>query len=238
MQISLHDVSKKYMRNDEHFYAVDHISLKVSGGEFVSVFGKSGSGKSTLLHLIAGIVKPTEGEILFDEKNIAAEKDDYVSKFRNKKIGYVAQGYSLLSNLTVVDNIRLAGSLYEPKTEKKKEIEKLLKRLEIEHLKNSYPEKLSGGEIRRVAIARALVNKPEVILADEPTGDLDEENTKIVLEMFQELAMQGTTIIMVTHDKETLDYATKIYEMKKGKLHLYEDRTEQKRGVGYEEKCG
>ena len=156
---------------------------------------------------------------MYDGISHNGASDKIISKFRNQNIGYVAQGQSLLSNLTVWDNIRFPNQLYD--SEKKvsaKELEELMDKLGIMDLKSSYPEQLSGGEMRRVAIARALVNSPDILLADEPTGDLDEENTRIILEIFKELAKKGTIIFMVTHDKETVAYSTISYTISNGTL--------------------
>ncbi len=219
MNLTLKDVGKKYTRNQTDFWALRHVNLSAKTGDFISIVGKSGSGKSTLLNLIAGMISPTEGEVLYDEISYIGAPDKIISKFRNQKIGYVAQGQSLLSNLTVWDNIRFPNQLYD--SEKKvsaKELEELMDKLGIRDLKTSYPEQLSGGEMRRVAIARALVNSPDILLADEPTGDLDEENTRIILEIFKELAKKGTIIFMVTHDKETVAYSTSAYAILDGNM--------------------
>lgn len=217
MNILIENVTKTYHRNSEEFNAVDHIGLDIHSAEFVVIYGKSGSGKSTLINILAGILTPTEGTVKYDDFRITGETDKKVSEFRNKRIGYIGQGYTLLPNLTVYENISLASDLYGGDSEG---INAILDKLGIRHLKDSYPRHLSGGEMRRAAVARALINNPDVVLADEPTGDLDNENTEIVLDIFKKISQDGKTVVMVTHDNEALKYADIIYEMKKGKLYL------------------
>lgn len=215
----MENVNKTYLRDAAYFYAIQDANLEINAGDFITIIGKSGSGKSTLLSILAGILKPTSGKVRYDQMDFSNQKEYEIAKFRNEKIGYVGQGYTLLPNLTVYDNIRLAASLYKKKGNWRMEIEHLLERLGIAYLKNSYPKQLSGGEMRRASIARALVNRPQIILADEPTGDLDEQNTKIVLELFYHLSKKGMAVIMVTHDKDALEYANRKYEMKNGILY-------------------
>ena len=217
MNILIEDVTKTYHRNSEEFNAVDHIGLDIHSSEFVVIYGKSGSGKSTLINILAGVLSPTEGYVKYDDFRITGETDKKVSEFRNNSIGYIGQGYTLLPNLTVYENISLASDLYGGDSEG---INAILEKLGILHLKESYPKHLSGGEMRRAAVARALINNPDVVLADEPTGDLDNENTEIVLNIFKKITQEGKTVVMVTHDNEALKYADVIYEMKKGKLYL------------------
>lgn len=217
MLIHIEDISKEYKRNDEKFYAIDHINLDIKEGEFLVIYGKSGSGKSTFINILAGILKPSDGSVKYDSLKITDGEDKKISEFRNKQIGYIGQGYTLLPNLTVYENISLSAHLYDKKS-KEKEIEEVCKRLGIYKLINSYPKDLSGGEKRRVAVARALINEPEVILADEPTGDLDSENTGIVLDLFKELAESGKIVVVVSHDKDAKNYTNLIYQMDKGKL--------------------
>ena len=217
MLIHIEDLSKEYNRNSERFYAIDHINLDIKEGDFPVIFGKSGSGKSTFINILAGILKPSNGFVKYDSLEITDGEDKKISEFRNKKIGYIGQGYTLLPNLTVYENISLAAHLYD-KQSKEKEIKEVCKRLGIEKLISSYPKDLSGGEKRRVAVARALINEPEVILADEPTGNLDSENTGIVLDLFKELAESGKIVVVVSHDKDAKNYTNLIYQMDKGKL--------------------
>lgn len=217
VNILIEDVTKTYHRNSEEFYAVDHIGLDIHDSEFAVIYGKSGSGKSTLINILAGVLSPTEGTVKYDDFRITGETDKKVSEFRNKRIGYIGQGYTLLPKLTVYENISLASDLYGGDSEG---INAILEKLGIQHLKDSYPKHLSGGEMRRAAVARALINNPDVVLADEPTGDLDNENTEIVLNIFKKISQDGKTVVMVTHDNEALKYADVIYEMKKGKIYL------------------
>ena len=153
MKIHIEDITKTYSRNSEDFNAIDHISLNINEGDFAAILGKSGSGKSTLINVLAGVLTPNEGSVKYDDFEITGETDKKVSEFRNKKIGYIGQGYTLLSNLSVYENIYLVSGLYGNGS---KEIDNLLDKLGILHLRDSYPGQLSGGEIRRAAIARAL----------------------------------------------------------------------------------
>ena len=218
MNLQIKDLSKDYKRGDRTFSAVKNVNLEVGNGDFISIAGHSGSGKSTLLNLIAGLLVPTKGEILIDGENIASSSDEKASSLRNTLIAHVPQGQSLLSNLTVFDNVRLPFYLSNRNGDPSDEVTKLLTDLGISHLSDSYPSSLSGGEARRVAIARALINKPSLLLADEPTSDLDSENTDEIISLFKRIAKEGTAVIMVTHDLRTVKAADRSYTMESGEL--------------------
>lgn len=218
MDLKIKDLGKDYKRGDRTFSAVKDVNLDVRSGDFISIAGHSGSGKSTLLNLIAGLLVPTKGEILIDGENAASISDEKASKLRNTLIAHVPQGQSLLSNLTVLDNVRLPYYLSNRKGDPSDEASKLLSDLGIAHLSDSYPSSLSGGEARRVAIARALINKPSLLLADEPTSDLDSENTDEIISLFKRIAKEGTAVIMVTHDLRTVKAADRTYTMESGEL--------------------
>ena len=218
MKLEVKDIKKDYKRGDRTFSAVKDVNLTVGSGDFISIAGHSGSGKSTLLNLIAGLLVPTSGEILIDGENAANASDEKASKLRNTLIAHVPQGQSLLSNLTVFDNVRLPFYLSNRDGDPSDEVKKLLKDLGIGHLSDSYPSSLSGGEARRVAIARALINKPSLLLADEPTSDLDSENTDEIISLFKRIAKEGTAVIMVTHDLRTVKAADRSYTMENGVL--------------------
>ncbi len=202
--------------NLTHFYnkdkALENINLEINKGEFVCLIGESGSGKSTLLSILSTLLKPTSGELFFENTNYKDIKD--IDNFRKTNIGFIFQFHYLINYLTVKENIKLAN---EKATND--EIYNLLKILKIENLMDKYPNEISGGQKQRVAIARALINRPKVIIADEPTGNLDSKNSLNVFEILKNLSEEGTTIIVATHDKELAKFANKIYEVKDGKIN-------------------
>ena len=218
VHLEIKDLRKDYKRGETVFSAVKDVNLEVNGGDFISVVGHSGSGKSTLLNLIAGLLLPTSGEILLDGESAIISSDDKASRLRNTVIGHIPQGQSLLSNLTVFDNVRLPFYLSEREGDPSDQVHELLTGLGIGSLAGSYPNSLSGGEARRVAIARALINKPAILLADEPTSDLDAENTDEIMLLFKRIAKEGTAVIMVTHDQRTLNAVDRSYTMEDGVL--------------------
>ena len=204
------------VKNLTHYYnndkALENINLEINKGEFICLVGESGSGKSTLLSIISTLLKPTKGELFFENLNYKNIKD--IDDFRKTNIGFIFQFHYLINYLTVKENIKLAN---EKATEN--EIYNLLKILRIENLSNKYPNQISGGQRQRVSIARALINKPKVIIADEPTGNLDSKNSLNVFEIFKKLSQEQVTIIVATHDKNLAQIANKIYEVKDGKIN-------------------
>ncbi|MFY9085513.1 ABC transporter ATP-binding protein [Aliarcobacter cryaerophilus] len=204
------------VKNLAHYYnndkALENINLEINKGEFVCLVGESGSGKSTLLSIISTLLKPTKGELFFENLNYKNIKD--IDDFRKTNIGFIFQFHYLINYLTVKENIKIAN---EKATDN--EIYNLLKILRIDNLSNKYPNEISGGQRQRVAIARALINKPKVIIADEPTGNLDSKNSLNVFEIFKKLSQEQVTIIVATHDKNLANFATKIYEVKDGKIN-------------------
>ncbi|MFW3405729.1 ABC transporter ATP-binding protein [Aliarcobacter butzleri] len=198
-----------------HYYnkdlALENVNLQINKGEFICLVGESGSGKSTLLSLLSTLLKQTSGQLFFEGKNYKDIED--IDSFRRTNIGFIFQFHYLINYLTVKENIKLAKekATYE-------EIYNLLKILKIENLIDKYPNEISGGQKQRVAIARALINRPKVIIADEPTGNLDSKNSLNVFEIFKKLSESGTTIIVATHDKDLAKFANKIYEVKDGKI--------------------
>ena len=220
MKLTANKVSKWFLRAREgsnKFYALNESDFELNPGELTVLYGQSGSGKSTLLNILSGLLTPSSGKVMVGETDIHALDDAGVSKFRNEHFGIILQGQSAINTLTVIENVLLPYSLY-PKSGKNYADMELLKKTGIEELKNVMPTELSGGELRRMAISRALINNPEFILADEPTSDLDDENTEIVLEMFKTLANEGKSVLVITHDKEVFKFADRIFEMKSGNI--------------------
>lgn len=218
MALEIRKLSKTFRRGEREISVLSEVSLVVAQGEFVHVTGRSGSGKSTLLNLIAGLLTPTQGRIFWNTRNVSGLQDEEASRFRNEEVGYVLQGNAALANLTVWENICLPWQIYPRKGDMEKRARQLLERVGIEHLRDSYPASLSGGEIRRMNIARALINDPGLLLADEPTGDLDQENTEEIMSLFREVADQGTTVIVVTHELDVLHYGDRLLQMENGVL--------------------
>ncbi|MEG1254814.1 ABC transporter ATP-binding protein [Clostridium sp.] len=195
------------------------ININIEQGEFVAILGPSGSGKSTFLNMIGGMDFPDKGEIIIDNVDITELNDNNLSDFRLHKIGFIFQFFNLIPMLTARENISLPNEVKN----KKKDIEyinMLISKLGLKERSNHYPVQLSGGEQQRVAIARALVNKPRIILADEPTGNLDSKNSKAVIELLKEISEEmNLTIILITHDKEIAKYADRILNMMDGVLY-------------------
>ena len=211
-------VVKEYTRRNKVLKAVDNVNLDVSRGDFVAITGQSGSGKSTLFHLLIGLCKPNQGQILIDGSDITSMTKDELSILRNEKIGYITQGQSLLSNFTIIDNLCMPYYLSSRNEDVYDKALSLLKKVGLEDMENEFPSSLSGGEIRRVAIIRALINDPDIIIADEPTSNLDLENSKIIMELLKNISSENKAVLISTHDFEFLDYTSKIYCMDKGIL--------------------
>jgi putative ABC transport system ATP-binding protein len=200
--------------------ALRGVTLNVKSGEFVAIMGPSGCGKSTLLHLLGGLLRPSSGRIFIDGVDLASVSDAERTEIRRRKMGFVFQRFNLLPTLTAADNIDLArqiqgnGHLRDHQT-----TEEILSLLGIEDKMHHKPSELSGGEQQRVAIARAVINRPAILLADEPTGNLDSDNSQMVLQMLQELNLKyKQTIIMITHDSEAASTASRIVEMRDGRI--------------------
>lgn len=204
------------------------INLTVKKGEFISLMGESGSGKSTLLYQIGALDTPTEGEILIDGENIHKANDKQQSIARRENIGFVFQFYNLIPNLTVEENIKLPAVIAKKdKSEYQQNLDYLLKTVGLEDKKNCLPKQLSGGQQQRVAIARALIMNPKLILADEPTGNLDSKSTKEVMKLFQKINQEkDVTIIQVTHSKSVAKYSSRIVYLKDGQLVMSEEDEE------------
>ena len=219
--LELKELTKEYRRGERVFNAVNGVNLSVQRGDFISIIGRSGSGKSTLLNMSAGLLKPTGGAVLFDGQDISGLADKQISLLRNEKIGFVPQGQSLLANFTVLENVCVPWFLFKREGEPEERAPALLEKTGIAHLAASYPKELSGGEMRRVAIARAFINVPELLIADEPTGDLDAETTTDIMQLLHDIAQGGTAVLIVTHELDTLSYGNKTYSMNSGNLTLH-----------------
>jgi len=213
------DISKAYLMGGEPFWALKHISLEIKSGEFVAILGPSGSGKSTLLHIIGGLDRPSEGSIFVDAENLSKLSDKKLAAFRNKKIGFVFQFFNLIPKTSVFDNVYLPF-LYSRETvdKPKDKVNQLLTSLGLANKLKSKPNEISGGEQQRVAIARALINNPTIILADEPTGNLDSKTGLDILKILLSLKERGKTIIMVTHEQHLANSADRIINIKDGSL--------------------
>ncbi len=219
MEIILKNVSKMYNVGSTQVYAVYHVDMVIEGGSFIAITGDSGSGKTTLLKLMGAIETPTSGEIWIDKLNIANLTEEKKIIYRRKNIGFIFQDYNLVDFLSVQDNIILPISLTKKNIDKKN-YENILKSLGILDLVGKYPGMLSGGEKQRVAIARAVLMQPEVILADEPTGNLDSRNTKEVFGLLKMLVEEfEQTVIMVTHNLALAQKCDYIMNMKDGKIY-------------------
>ena len=216
--IEVKNLTKKFTRNSTEFDAVHDVSLEVKEGEFAAIIGHSGSGKTTLFNMIAGLIAPTSGEVYIDGSEITKMGENEKAIFRNNKMGYVLQGQSLLNNFTILDNICMPAYLSPDIDEFKESALELLKQIGLEEFANEYPSNLSGGEIRRVSIIRAMINNPKVIVADEPTSNLDPENSHKVMQMLNDISKTGTTVLLSTHELEYLSYVDTVFKMDHGVL--------------------
>lgn len=212
------DLKKVYGKGENEVHALDGINLEVQKGEFVSIVGTSGSGKSTLLHMLGGLDTPTSGKVIVDGKDIFSLKDEQLTIFRRRKIGFVFQNYNLISNLSVYENIILPVQLDGNEPEKEY-IDKIIEILGLKSKLNYLPNHLSGGQQQRVAIARALATKPKVILADEPTGNLDSKTSQDVIGLLKVTGERfSQTIVMITHNEEIAQMGNRIIRIEDGRI--------------------
>jgi putative ABC transport system ATP-binding protein len=218
MILEAHEIKKRYYRGDIPFFAVGGVSLLIGEGEFVCIAGRSGSGKSTLLNILAGLLTPTSGSVVFEGKGYDKLNDDELSKLRNTRIGYIMQGHNVLSNFTVLQNVLLPHVFFKRGDDPTERALSLLEQVGLRPLASQYPSSLSGGELHRVSIARALLMSPGLLIADEPTGDLDEETVSEIIELFAAIVKDGTAVLMVTHNSDAANYADRLYTMKSGKF--------------------
>jgi putative ABC transport system ATP-binding protein len=217
--IKIDNVRKIYGKGESEVKAVNNVDLEINKGEFVALLGASGSGKSTLLHIIGAMDKPTSGDVIFDDKKISKMSESKLYKFRLKSIGFIFQTFNLIPSLTALENVMLPMRLAKVPLRKAKERAlELLDMVDLKDRVNHIPSKLSGGQKQRVAIARALANDPSLILADEPTGNLDSKNSEKIMKILHELNDKGYTILMVTHNLELVKEVTRVVNMKDGKI--------------------
>ena len=217
--ISLRGICKTYGKGDGLVTALNPIDLDIQKGEMVAIMGKSGSGKSTLLNLLAGLDVPDSGTYVYDGKEINTKNQNRMAKFRRSDVGFVVQHFALIDEYSVQQNIALPlryGKLKGVST--KKRVKEIAERLEIADKLRKYPSQLSGGQAQRVAIARAIAHKPSLLLADEPTGALDEETGKSIMNLFKEINKEGTTVIVVTHDANVASFCQRTIRLHDGNI--------------------
>ncbi len=219
MLIETQALSKIYRTEEIETCSLDAINLTIEKGEFTAIMGPSGCGKSTLLNLIGMLDNPSSGKYFFDGKEVSALNEKQRANLRKSNIGFVFQSFNLIDELSVFENIELP-LLYLGfnASERKKKVEDVLERLEITHRKKHFPQQLSGGQQQRVAVCRAIVSNPKLILADEPTGNLDSKNGEEVMKLLKDLNQQGSSIVMVTHSEEHAKYASRLIKMLDGKI--------------------
>lgn len=217
--IKLEHIYKYYDTGGTRLNVLDDISFSIDAGEFVAIMGPSGSGKSTLINLLGFIDRNFEGDYLFNGREIANFEDEELSVIRNRSVGFVFQNFSLIENLTVAENVELPLLYNGAKhNETQKKVAEALARVGLADKLNQLPKQLSGGQQQRVAIARALINQPSFIIADEPTGALDTHTTEEIMQLFKQLNDEGVTIILVTHDPETVVYCDRLLKIRDGKM--------------------
>lgn len=216
--IELQNVSKIYKSGETQFKALDDISFEIKSGEFVAIFGPSGSGKSTLMHLIGGLDKPTSGTIMVGGQNLNNMNDRQLARYRNEKVGFVFQIFNLLQGITTLNNVILPLVYSKQKVDRKTKAIGILEEVGLGQKLKNKPNQLSGGEQQRVSIARALVNDPEIILADEPTGNLDSKNGLAIFELLGDLNQKGKTVIVVTHEETLAEKADRVIRVVDGRV--------------------
>ena len=216
--IETKNIGKTYGKKDNLVKALSNVNIKVEKGEFVAIIGTSGSGKSTLLHQLGGVDRPTEGKVLIESADIYSLKENELAIFRRRKIGFVFQSFNLIPVLTVEENIKMPALLDHRKVDEEY-YKDLIRTLGLENRENHLPSQLSGGQQQRVAIARALINKPSIVLADEPTGNLDSDTSKEIMEMLKfSIRKYNQTAIVITHDLGIADNADRIIKIADGKV--------------------
>jgi putative ABC transport system ATP-binding protein len=217
--IVMHELTKAYRTADVETTALNNVNLEINKGEFIAIMGPSGCGKSTLLNVIGMLDSPDTGSYLFLDENVAGYSESKLANIRKRNIGFIFQSFNLVDELTVAENVMLP-LLYQrvPAKDREQRVMEVLERVGIAHRADHRPQQLSGGQQQRVAVARAVVTNPELILADEPTGNLDTGNGEEVLSLLNQLNSEGTTIVMVTHDQGHADHASRVVHMLDGRV--------------------
>ena len=218
MLLKTKSLSKSFTRGRNSFFAVKDVDFSISASDFVFIVGRSGSGKTTFLNLISGVLDPTQGQVFFEDQDISSMTDTDKSFYRNESIGFVPQSLAYLPNLSAFDNVRVPFFLFNRDGDSEGRALSLLDLMDIAHLKNEMPQNLSGGELKRMLIARALMNSPKLLIADEPTANLDKETSETVMNLIKSVNKLGTAVLIVTHDSEILDENSTIYRMNDGEL--------------------
>jgi len=215
--IKISDIKRNFVLGEEIVYVLKGIDLQINKGEYVALMGPSGSGKSTLMNLLGCLDTPTSGTYILNGKDVSKMKDDELAEIRNKEIGFVFQTFNLLPRTTALDNVALP-MIYAgySKSERKARAEEVLTQVGLSDRMDHHSNQLSGGQRQRVAVARALVNKPSIILADEPTGNLDSKTSVEIMKLFNEIHANGNTVILVTHEEEIAEYAHRIIRLRDG----------------------
>ncbi len=215
--ISLENISKLYQRGSEKVHALDSVSIDIHAGDYMAICGPSGSGKTTLLNVAGCMDHPSSGKLILDGKHLKSGKDKELAEFRRGTIGFVFQQFFLIPTLTVMENVNLPLLFSRKKIEEDKTVE-ILKRVGLSHRLTHLPGQLSGGEMQRVAVARSLINDPKVILADEPTGNLDSKNSTAVIDLFEQVNSEGIAVVMVTHNNDIAAQCRKQVVLEDGKI--------------------
>ena len=217
--VEIKDVCKIYNPGENEVRALDHVSLTIDEQEFVAIIGHSGSGKSTLMNMLGCLDVPTSGEYWLHGQDVSALSDDELSDIRNREIGFIFQGFNLIPNLTALENVELPLIYRGVSKSVREELSvEALKKVGLEHRMDHKPSEMSGGQQQRVAIARAIAQAPPVILADEPTGNLDSNSTKEIMDILKGLHKEGRTVILITHDNEIAAQAKRVIKIRDGKI--------------------
>lgn len=216
--IEVVNITKVFKAGGSEVRAVDNAHFEVQSGDFVLIFGRSGSGKSTLLGMLAGLIQPTSGTIRIKGMDIGTLSDDKISELRAKEIGFVFQFSGLLPTVSVLENVMIPTLFCKGQSDSRSRAVDLIRKVGLSNREDAYPHTLSSGEMKRVAIARALMNDPALLIADEPTSDLDADTEYEIMELFKQLNREGMTIIMVTHNPDLVPYGSQTFRMEGGKL--------------------
>ena len=212
--LEINNISKRYKKGSEEFIALDNVFFKIEKGDYLAVTGASGAGKSTLLHTLGGLIHPDKGTVLFNDRSIYDQNSRYLDLYRKRKVGFMFQQFHLMPYLSVIENIRLACSEKAHLLVINNYLDKCL----LSEVKNKYPSELSVGEKQRTAFIRAIISNPELLLADEPTGNLDPDNSKILMSLVADYHKDGGTVVLVTHDPLVKEYSNKRIILDKGKI--------------------